>query len=84
LENAIGRVQENQEHLELTATHHLMFDDDDDDDVDITDKHLNTINENTKSLLQASREDRLEINTKKTIWLCFITKCRTNSQFNGC
>jgi hypothetical protein len=66
LENAIGKVQENQVGLKLNGTHELLAYP---DDVNLLGDSIATINENTETLIDASKEVGLEVNVEKTKFL---------------
>jgi hypothetical protein len=76
LEYTIRRVQENQEGLMLNGTHQLLAYA---DDVNIVGENIDTIQRNSKALLDASKEVGLEVNPEKTKYMS-VSRCQTAGQ----
>jgi hypothetical protein len=66
LEYAIRKVQENQVGLKLNGTHQLLAYA---DDVNLLGDYMETIQKNTETLIDASKEVALEINIEKTKYI---------------
>jgi hypothetical protein len=76
LEYAIRRVQEKQEGLIVNGTHQLLAYA---DDVNIVGENIDTIQRNTKALLDASKEVGLEVNPEKTKYM-LVSRCQKAGQ----
>jgi uncharacterized protein YdcH (DUF465 family) len=72
LEYAIRNVHENQVRLKLNGTHQLPVYA---DDANQLDDNIDTIQENTQTLIDARKEACLKVNTEKvSIFCCLITR----------
>jgi hypothetical protein len=76
LDYAIRRVQENQEGLIPNGTHKLLAYA---DDVNTVGENIDTIQRNTKALLDASKEVGLEVNPEKTKYM-LVSRCQKTGQ----
>jgi hypothetical protein len=66
LEYAIRKLHENQVGLKLNGAHQLLAYA---DDVNLLGDNIDTINKNTETLIDASKEVGLEINVEKTMYM---------------
>jgi hypothetical protein len=79
LEYAIRKVQVNQVSLELNGIHQLLVYA---NDVNLLGDSINTVKENTESLLEASRDIGLEINAEKMKYMIVSSsKLRTEPEY---
>jgi hypothetical protein len=77
LEYAIRKVEENQAGLKLNGTHQLLAYA---DNVKLLGDNIDTITKNTETLIGASKEVGLEVNTEKTKYVAVDSpECRAKS-----
>jgi hypothetical protein len=76
LQYTIRRVQENQKGLRLNGTNQLLAYA---DDVNIEGENIDTIQKNTKALLDASKEVGLEVKPEKTKYM-LVSRCQKAGQ----
>jgi hypothetical protein len=76
LEYAIRRVQESQKGMILNGTHQLLAYA---NDVNVMGENIETIQKNTKALLDARKEAGLEVNPDKTKYM-LVSRCQMAGQ----
>jgi hypothetical protein len=67
----LGRSMKNQVGLKLNGAHQLLVYA---NNVDLLGDNIDTIKKNIKTLIEASNEVGLEVNTEKTMYCCLITR----------
>jgi hypothetical protein len=77
LEYAITKVQKHQVGLKLNGTHQLLLYA---DDMNLLGDDINTIQINTKTLIDASKEVGVEVNSEKTKYI--LLSCHQNAGKN--
>jgi hypothetical protein len=78
-EYAIRKVQENQAGLKLNGTHQVLAYA---DDVNLLGDNIDTINKNTKTLIDAIKEVGLEVNVEKTKYM-LVSRDQNAGQTRG-
>jgi hypothetical protein len=78
LKYAIRKVQENEVGLELNGTHQLLVCA---VDINLLGDSINTIKENTETLLEASRDVGLEVNAENTKYMIMSSELRTEPEY---
>jgi hypothetical protein len=76
LEYAIRKVQESQMGLKLNGTHHLLVYA---DDVNLLGDNIDAIKKSTETLIDASKEVGLEVNTEKIKYTRMLLSRHQNS-----
>jgi hypothetical protein len=79
LEYAIRKVQENQVRLKLNGTHQLLVYA---DDVNLLDDNIDIIQKNMESIIDASNEVGLEVNTEKSKYM-LLFRYQNAGQIHG-
>jgi hypothetical protein len=77
LKCAIRRVKDNQEGLKLNGTLQLLAYA---DDVNVVGENIDTIQKNTDTLLDASKEVGLEVNLQKTKYILMLRYQKTGKK----
>jgi hypothetical protein len=79
LEFAIRKVHKNQVGLKLNRTHQLLVYA---DDVNLMEDNIDTTKKNTETVIDASKEVGLEVNTEKTMYTSKLTSNHQNEEQN--